>query len=198
MFLNTNKFKQLLKRAYKGTGFTLGSIDGAGIFVHSGYWMIWFERSVMPNRTKAAIIEFSGTLPEDGEIFKVREGEPNQYEIDQRKAFDVRRQWKDAKNPLKRLPVILSHYQTDICLYQDKYGRISAADALAEKIQSTRELDKQEGSIMGPCTCDRPMGTIFWATDRCVLGIYPVALTQGRLHEAIKALETYDFFAEEV
>ena len=130
MFLNTNKFKQLLKRAYKGTGFTLGSIDGAGIFVHSDYWMIWFERSVMPNRTKAAIIEFSGTLPEDGEIFKVREGDPNQYEIDQRKAFDVRSQWKDAKNPLKRLPVILSHYQTDICLYQDKYGRISAADAL--------------------------------------------------------------------
>ena len=136
MFLNTNKFKKMLKTAYKGTGFTIGSIDECGVFIQTSTWSVWFERITMPNRIKAAIVEFSGTIPENGEIFKVREGEPNQMEMDitAKPRYDINAMWMNAKRPLKKLPILFDFRYGVAQTYQDAKGNVVIVNHAIEDI----------------------------------------------------------------
>lgn len=65
MFLKMNAFKALTKKAYNTTGLTVGN-DGEGIYLMGGYWSIWLERTMMPKKAKAAIIELIGSIPAPG------------------------------------------------------------------------------------------------------------------------------------
>ena len=198
MFLNTNKFKKMLKTAYKGTGFTIGSIDECGVFIQTSTWSVWFERITMPNRIKAAIVEFSGTIPENGEIFKVREGEPNQMEMDitAKPRYDIKAMWMNAKRPLKKLPILFDFRYIVAQTYQDAKRNIVIVNHAIEDILKKSEMDEMEDSVMGPCTYQIDNGKVFYATDRCVFAMEPICISEGDLYEAKQALETVNFSEE--
>lgn len=81
MFLDRSGFKRLLKEAYKGNILCI-SKDDQKVLIHSGHWMLVVDMSVIPNKTKADIIELIGEWPEDNKPIKA--GPDNiQYELDE-------------------------------------------------------------------------------------------------------------------
>ena len=81
MFFRLSVFKKLIKSAYKRTGFYLGQ-DREKIYyyIRTPRFVVWFNAESMPKQAKAAVIEFSGELPEPGEEFLCSEAqECNQY-----------------------------------------------------------------------------------------------------------------------
>ena len=64
MFLHTPTFKKLLKASWKNGGITVGRLDSLSLFVAGDYWVTWFDYTSIPNRIRAAIIEYAGELPE--------------------------------------------------------------------------------------------------------------------------------------
>lgn len=81
MFLDRSGFKRLLKEAYKGNILCI-SKKNQKVLIHSGHWMLVVDMSVIPNKTKADIIELIGEWPEDNKPIKA--GPDNiQYELDE-------------------------------------------------------------------------------------------------------------------
>ena len=80
MFFKATVLKRMLKAAYKGAGLTVGHSaageDGGepeGLYISSGWWVIWFVYDKIPKEAKAAIIEICGDLP-DNTFYKRRKG----------------------------------------------------------------------------------------------------------------------------
>ena len=80
MFLKISMFKGLIKSAWKGSGLIVGN-DGEGIYLMGNYWTIWLNRWDMTNKAKAAIIELTGGLPQEGTAYRAWEVQDNQYEM---------------------------------------------------------------------------------------------------------------------
>lgn len=70
MFVKTTQFKKLLKELYTGTGIEVFN-TGEEIRIGGGYWIIAVENEKINKENLAAIIEFTGSLPESGKGFCV-------------------------------------------------------------------------------------------------------------------------------
>ena len=73
MFFKAAVFKKLIKEAYAGIGLTIGRAEEY-IFLSGGYWLIWMKKDKIPNKLKASIIELTGELPINNQVFKARKG----------------------------------------------------------------------------------------------------------------------------
>lgn len=80
MFLNKTMLKKLIKSSFKWEGLKVGRIYG-GLVVTGGRWSIWTQDGYIPNWLKAAVMEYTGELPEQECMFKAKKDEPIQYEI---------------------------------------------------------------------------------------------------------------------
>lgn len=87
MFLKLSTFKGLLKLAYKGDVLRLGA-GTDGIYIYGSSWAIKIVREHLQKQEKAAIIEYSGELPEIGEFWKVHK-DGNQAEMSVTVPFEV-------------------------------------------------------------------------------------------------------------
>ena len=199
MFLHTPTFKKLLKASWKSGAITVGRLDTCSLFVAGDYWAVWLDYTSIPNRIRAAIIEFAGELPEAGKIFKAKVNEPNQYEMPYKDIYDVHRNWQEAKNPLVRTPVIVSGWQTNFRLFQDSYGRLVPVTTLYDALIDQREQEECEGSVIGPSMAEThgKGGMLYWYSDLCILGIMSMHIDKGHSLKAIEALSVVDFHEKE-
>lgn len=193
MFLHTSTFKKMLKDSWKFGGIIVGRLDDRSLFVLGSYWATWFDYTSMPNRIKAAIMEYAGELPELGVIFKARFNEPNQYELEDKPLFDVHKNWQLATTPLVVTPVSIDRFQ----LLQDASNDYRGVDSFFNSLIDNKEMEECEGSVMGPCTTDYP-GFVYWATELCILGILPARFAKDEEKEILKALSAVDFYERKV
>lgn len=68
MFIKTTQFKKLLKELYTGTGVEVFN-TGEELRIGGGYWIVAVKEGKINKENLAAIIEFTGTLPEPGKGF---------------------------------------------------------------------------------------------------------------------------------
>lgn len=88
MFVDTGKFKKLIKKAYSTSGLTVGATEEE-YFFEGGAWAIRILKENLPNKEKAAVVELAGDLPGTGEVFKAVKKEPNQYLIPENDRWDI-------------------------------------------------------------------------------------------------------------
>lgn len=200
MFLHTPTFKKLLKASWKNGGITVGRLDSRSLFVAGDYWVTWFDHTSIPNRIRAAIIEYAGELPEIGEIFKAKINEPNQYEMPFREHYDVHKSWQQAKNPLIATPVIIAGHHNLYQIFQDKENHLIPVSRIYDDLIDRREQEECEGSVIGPSMHDYGLdyaSALYWYSDLCILGIMPVHLDNEDALKALAALSRTDFHKKE-
>ena len=81
MFFKMSVFKKLIKSAYKRTGFYIGlDAEGTNYYIRTPRFTMWMDVDNISNQAKAAVIEFTGELPQPGFEFLCSEAqECNQY-----------------------------------------------------------------------------------------------------------------------
>lgn len=100
MFIKTSNFKKLLKEAYKGGRLHLGRIGENTLMIHTGYTVLNIEIDKMLPAEKAAVVEFSGELPQEGESWLCTDG-GNQIEVFKNEWSDLTRTWEHASRDWK-------------------------------------------------------------------------------------------------
>lgn len=77
MFVKTAQFKKLLKELYNGTGVEVFN-TGEGLRIGGSYWIVDVKAGKINKENLAAIIEFTGNLPEPGRGFCAGKDRENQ------------------------------------------------------------------------------------------------------------------------
>lgn len=79
MFVKNSRFKQMMKNAWKGKGLRVAMHDGV-IYLSGNIWEMEVECDTITKEILAAIVELTGEIPKEGEVFLSQEGEGNQIE----------------------------------------------------------------------------------------------------------------------
>lgn len=175
MFFKMSKLKKLLKDAYKVGGLTVGrSITTAGgtegIYLSSGWWILWFAYETMEKEIKAAIIELCGDLPAPGEVFQASKG-GNQYEIEQKEVYDLPKQFTEDKGECKVTEVILETGWHAARILQNKYSAVQLIQNRIIEMFDGKGLRDDEAWPTGPKIIGQMIG---WTNYECYLAVLPI------------------------
>ena len=69
-----------MKEAYNGGGLRVGRIYD-GLVLSSSTWISWTREGDIPNWLKGAVMELTGELPEEGDLFQASYTDGIQYQI---------------------------------------------------------------------------------------------------------------------
>lgn len=194
MFLHMTTWKKIIKQAFNAGNLVVGNQEGY-LFVKTSHTIVWFPDYEIPNKVKGAIMEWTGKLPEENEIFSAgREG--LQYELP----------WSEYYNFKKMKTAMKKRYIVTPALLGDKYQMlrflqqaedkttIRVIDEAYLKLLDPGELDHMhgEGEIAGPYGTES--GDMFlWKTDFCALAICGIALHKGISRAVLEAVRNVDF-----
>lgn len=194
MFLKTTVFKKLIKSAWNGHGLTVGRNE-EGIFLEGGYWIIRVKEDSLPNKEKAAIIELTGELPEEGEVFKAMKDIGNQYEIDQNEVWKIGRQKSLAENSYIRTNILLKQHNT-ICrvLKNEETGKCILIDEMFINLLDYEAIEwEKESEPEGPVALGEEATVLYWGNEICTLAVYTRAANvenyEPALLEAIQKID---------
>ena len=174
MFFRISTFKKLIKNAYKRTGFYLGQ-DKSNLYyyIRTPRFAVWFDTEVMPNSVKAAVIEFSGELPEPGEEFLCSEAqECNQFSFfgPEYNLYEI----EDKANSKFQITK-LSDVSTDSrYMYSKIEDRVVNSILIPESILSmidagAIDIDNREKPPIGPVATDVMSNQVFWYNNTSAL-----------------------------
>ena len=196
MFITTQGFKKLIKRAYKTRDLHIAN-DGVGYTIAGGYWRIWIKHDWIPKKELAAIIELAGELPEEGRAFAAYE-EGNQYEIkfpNERSAMAIA---LECEMMLEITPLVLRYAtgQQARVLQRADTGEIALInDQFTDMITNKAiDHDKGESSAEGPFIHPMEYG-IFYRSDTMAIQIAP--RTDDKNIELLEYLEHFDITGEQ-
>ena len=170
MFIKASAFKKLIKNAWSKEGLTIGAADGE-LFLAGGYWVIRVDREEIPNKIKAAIIELTGELPTEGQVFTSRKGEDNQYEIAENGYWEITERFKEAKIPLEVTQLKIESVTRNIrVLKLPDTGCVLVHDFYMELIDYS-EVEEMEGKPEGPVTTGPVTGMLYWQNEIMTIAV---------------------------
>lgn len=188
MFINPNKLKAQIKKAYTA-GIKIGHKEN-GIMIVANHWMLWFQDVTCPNSIKAVITEFLGFVPEeDGMYFVSKEYPMAQSEVDDNisfRNFISMVESTDTKVLINK-PLALYH------LYQasDTHSIVSVNESLVDMV-SEKLVDFDAGEQLPDAHLVTIDGNLIWLNSTCKLLIMKCELRS----DLIRKLEEFDFEEE--
>lgn len=182
MFISTSVLKKHMKKAYD-TGFIHIGNKEEGLFISTGHIAAWIDNEYIPNKVKALVMEFAGTMPDIDSVFKVSKADPTpQYELDQ-EYFYLRDMWNKFKIPCTRTKVHLDLSESHEIFQNNKSKNLSIVrdDNLA--LIDLGEIDYDyENLPTGPSTMFG--GQFMWSNATCKL-----LITASKMPEDNEVLE---------
>lgn len=189
MFFKATVLKRMLKSAYKGAGLTVGHSaageDGGGepegLYISSGWWVIWFIYDKIPKEAKAAIIELCGDLPEKGEVFRAIKDMGNQYEIEQKEIFDLPKAFKGCKCTFRVTKLLGQQGDKLIRFLQEEDGRhvTAVSEIFMDLIDPTAiNYDGGEYEPFGPVATSPTAPFMYWGNNMCYIMVGVRTTTQ--------------------
>lgn len=190
MFLNLQKFCKQMKKAYNDGRLDIGYVED-GLFICSGYWMVWIDSDYIPNKIKAMVVELAGELPDWDTLFTISKAAPEK----QIKLLDSSYRWliegrKDAVNKLIKTSLVISkHY--DIELFQNLMGEITGIKSEYTSFIDHGEADYSiESAPTGPAYRYSIDGGIYWYNDFGTVVLYPYKIPKDDpLTEALSLIQ---------
>lgn len=204
MFLNKTVFKKWIKDAYNHGGLRVGRVfDG---FVLAGsHWIVWADEDEMPNWVKAAVMEYTGQLPDEGKVVRFQKGESEQYVIND-DFLNLPLKFCEAKEPYVVTPVVYGGKYNSYRLLQDKQDMriITLPEGLYKVIDFSNlgKSDKQPDGITehrpaGPVAVGYPAEILYWKNEYSALALCTARTGDAKANEMITLLSKIDFGEEE-
>lgn len=182
MFFKMSKLKKLLKNAYKVGSLTVGHMEESegteeGIYLSSGWWILWFLWDTMEKEVKAAIIELCGDLPAPGQVFKAYK-DGNQYEIEQNELFNLPALFERSNEKYRITEVILETGQYNVRILQNLSGETRWMQESIIEMLDNKSLREDERVPKGPVS---RIGEeiILWGNGDGYLAVFPVSKDQN-------------------
>lgn len=196
MFLAITELKKLMKSAYKGAGLVAGNLENGLIMTNaSGTWGVRVEEEFIPNKLKAALIELTGALPAEEEIYNYQ-SDVIQTEIDLGR-FDFRERWKQAKDFVTDTPFILRSKWEEFSLMQiNSSMELCAVSRIFTDMVSAKDLDHKHECMPG-----RPaysQGILYWKNETMVYWAGTSVLNEDLVEKVLPNLAFLDCFANGV
>lgn len=145
MFLNRTKFKKMMKEAYNGGGLRVGRIYD-GLVLSSSTWISWTREGDIPNWLKGAVMELTGELPEEGDLFQASYTDGIQYQVKENPIYNLPGRFRESHFAFTDTKVT----REGIRFFQNKQNR--EIIAVNEKFASLIDLKELQGENppMGP------------------------------------------------
>lgn len=160
-------FKKLIKEAWSGSGFTIGNKKGI-LMIEGNYWIINAKIKMMPNSMKAAIIECSGELPAEGEVFECCKGEENQQVLDFTTESDLEESWPNdtSRNVCaRRVSINQNRYDVPSRVYQFKDRSITLISDIFTALINNAYVEHEKGeTTVGIPVADK-FGNVYWRNN---------------------------------
>ena len=192
MFLNKTIFKKWIKDTYNHGGLKVGKVYD-GLVLSGGYWVAWIYKHEVPNWVKAAVIEFVGTLPEDGQMLLAKKDEPLQAELSENDYLDLPSQFMKAKVPFDVVPIVYGTKWSEYHFLQCR--RTKKMIALPEYLYSVIDmsnLDGGENRPAGPCSISDSGDCLIWKNEKSALMLCTARIGDAG-NEVMELLGQIDF-----
>lgn len=192
MFLNITEFKKILKNAYKGSGLTVGILNGNLVLTNSTRtWGVQVDGDYVPNKLKAALVELIGDLPEEGEVLSyTQDGAQTEMDLGE---FDFYYMWMQAKDYAANTPFILKTGYDEYALMQiHSTMEMEPIYRGFLDIISAKELDHSMEEMPG-----RPSyrnGVLYWKNDTTIYWAGTGMLRDVYKNEVLPRLAFLDCF----
>lgn len=168
MIFNETVLKKLMKAAYRSGGLLAGNRDGE-IILAGPWWAVGIDEEYISNKTKAALVELIGVLPEQGDLYRCTDS-GNQFEVPStavRWLTDART--ADYSQPLKRTDVLIDRtLEGLIRLFQSQEETIAVKEVIVDLLDGSPG-ENEDSYIQGPCRRSGDSAVLFWRTRECTL-----------------------------
>lgn len=166
MFINTSIFKKMLKQAYKTTGFVIGN-DKGRIFIQGSSWIIRVNSADIPNKEKAAVVELAGELPAEGEVFRCKKDEANQYTVPWNEMWDSDKAFDESEIEFADTRIILQYFSDNLHVMQEKIsGKCVVMSDQHFNLVDISSVDlHNEDEPEGPVAMDVEGKTLYWRNN---------------------------------
>lgn len=172
MFLNKTLLKKMIKHSFQWEGLTVGRIYG-GLVVAGGTWITWTKDGYVPNWLKAAVMEFTGELPQQECAFRAKKDEPLQYEIADNSLYDLPEVFLKSRFAFTVTPVVVTgKYVETRILQQDRtMGTIGVNEEFC-KVIDLRELEG-ENAPAGPSSTGAEGHMLIYKNEHSAYAFFP-------------------------
>lgn len=194
MFITIKAFKALIKQAYQGAGLTVGRREERLLFC-GGFWGIEIDRVALPNKALAAVIELTGEIPVDGELFKATKEGGLQYEIPET-YWNVTQQAAGASVDYTVTNIMLKDSGKTYHVLQSDANKTQLINELFIAAVDPTEMDfVHETYLEGPVAANEDTKTVYWRSEACTLAAFLMAKDDMKEYDLLEYLEGFDLKA---
>lgn len=196
MFLNKTLLKKTIKHSFRWEGLTVGRICG-GFVVAGGTWVTWTEDGYIPNWLKAAVMEFTGELPQQERVFRAKKNEPIQYEIADDTIYDLPSLFQRSRFAYAVTPVVVKGKFGEIRILQQN----STLNPLGiqEKFYEMIDLNElgEENAPAGPSSMNAEGSIMIYKNEHSAYAFCPVDGTTNVVRKVMGQIGMIDFNEED-
>ena len=197
MFIKMKIFKGLIKRAYTGAGLIVGHL-GEGILLADNHWVIWLEKECIPKKALAAIIELTGEIPEQGQVFRSTSA-GNQIAIPENETWNINKHWEDTKvkYTVSNIQYRASEQTTYRMLQEQNTREVKMINNIFVDGIDENEIDREiETRPKGPRAIDANSQVVYWKNEVCTLAAGLIMPKEEEQTSFLKLLENVELIPQ--
>ncbi|MEG1742306.1 MAG: hypothetical protein RR237_05455 [Acetivibrio sp.] len=190
MFITIKAFRALIKGAYQGAGLTVGK-RGDRLLFCGGYWGIELDRKVLPKKALAAVIELTGEMPKDGELFKITKEGGIQYEIPET-YWMITQQATKAEVKYNVTNVLIEANGKMYRVLQTKGNETELIkESFIEAIDPSEMEFAHETNLEGPVADSGGRKNVYWKSEACTLTAFMMQKEDMEEYNFLKYLKGF-------
>lgn len=189
MFLQTGKFKRMLKRAQETSGLLLAREDDILLLAGNSF-LIRTNLTKMTRKEKAAVIELAGMFPTNGETFRANKLELQQ-ELRMPETWNFYRAFEQASEDCwEKSYVMVDVGDTYVKAFQNREDNtVCWFDNFMVEAVSCSAMRPDEHSPKGPKIIDQ---MLMWQNENCTYAVLEYKLNNAKLSSLLENMEIYN------
>ena len=177
-----------MKEAYNRGGLKVGRIYD-GLVLSSGTWISWTRDGDVPNWLKGAVMELTGELPEEGDLFQASCADGIQYQIKDNPIYDLPGRFRESHFTFTDTKVT----REDIRFFQNKQDR--GIIAVNERFASLIDLKELQGENppMGPVSATEKGDSLIYKNEESAFCFMRLSPSNSQTMEVMNILGSISF-----
>lgn len=195
MFLNKTLLKKMIKHSFRWEGLTVGRIY-EGLVVAGGTWITWTKDGYVPNWLKAAVMEFTGELPQQECAFRAKKDEPLQYEIADNTLYNLPDLFKQSRFAYTATPVVIKGKYNEVRILKQNHAVKTIG--VNEEFYKAIDLSElgNENSPAGPSSTSLDGGILIYKNELSAYAFTPLDGVDDITRMIMERIDTIDFGEE--
>lgn len=166
--------------------------------VAGGTWITWTKDGYVPNWLKAAVMEFTGELPQQGCAFKAKKDEPLQYEAADNPLYDLPSLFRQSRVVYTVTPVVVKGRYNEVRLLKQNHEvRMVGINEEFYKAIDLGELGKEDAPA-GPSSTSPNGGFLIYKNETSAYAFAALDGVNDVTRMIMERMDTMDFSEEDV